>query len=234
MKKIILLISIILFCSCHSQKKMSLRQMNDYLLKNNKVDFGSLEPIELKGMKDALTKYRLLAAQSCHINFNKKYSQIYIEDGFQDQDAVYNGIIIIDNKDVCEMTTSNYKLKIDSLSYNKIEDGNFVLFTKEISMETFKKKNLNEYFRYELVIQNKTDSLKECLLIDEYTPKPIISTNSYYFLNGKVNSYETIKINYIDIRNGIEGIPYFKEAKKQEFTKCINKLDILKINTSSK
>lgn len=206
--------------------------MNDYLVNNNLVPFNtsSLDSVESKGMKEALSKYRLLGAQSCHINLGKKYSNIYIEDGFNDQHGYYNGIIIMDNKEVCEITTSPYKLNVDSLSYTKINDGNFVLYTKRVSMEDFKKKYQNEYFRYELVIQNKTNDLKKCLAIDEYTPKSIIHAKNYYFTDKKINSYGIVRIEYSEVKNGIEGIPDFTEDKKKHFIECINKLNILKIS----
>ncbi|MFN1217153.1 hypothetical protein ACKW6Q_09220 [Chryseobacterium kwangjuense] len=204
--------------------------MNDYLVKNNYVPFSnsSLDSVESKGMKDALTKYRLLGAQSCHINSGKKYFQIYIEDGFNDQYGYYNGIIIMNNKQVCEITTSPYKLNLDSLSYTKVNDGNFVLYTKKVSMDNFKKKYLDEYLRYEIVIQNKTNDLKKCLALDEYTPKSVIYTKSYYFVDKKINNYGIVRIKYNDIKDGIEGIPYFTEEKKKSFIKCINNLNILK------
>lgn len=227
MKKIILLISVILFCSCHSQKKMSIRQMNEYLLNNNQVNFGSLDSTELKGMKNALTKYRLLAAQSCNINSNKKYSQIYIEDGFQDEEGFYEGIIITNNNDVCKMTNNLHKLKTDSLSYTKTEEGNFVLFTKKISIENLKKQSLDEYYRYQLVIQNKVNNLKKCLITDEYIPKPSIYAKNYYFSSGKIHSYGTIRIKYSEIKDGINGeIPYLKKDKEKAFLECINSLNI--------
>ncbi|WP_299179039.1 hypothetical protein [uncultured Chryseobacterium sp.] len=227
MKKIILLLNMILFYSCLSQEKKSLKQMNDYLLNNNYVSFGDLDSIELKGMKTALSKYRLLGAKSCNINPDKKYSHIYIEDGFHDEEGFYNGIIVVNNKDVCEITDSHYKLRADSLSYTKIKDGNFVLYSKKVSMEDFKKKYLNEYFRYELVVQNKASDLKKCLAIDEYTPKPSIYVQNYYFADKKVNNYGTVKIKYEEIKDGIEGIPYLKEDKKKEFIDCIGRLNIV-------
>lgn len=217
MKKIILLLSVILFYSCLSQEKKSLKQMNDYLLNNNYVSFGNLDSNELKGMKTALSKYRLLGAKSCNINPDKKYSHIYIEDGFHDEEGFYNGIIVVNNKNICEITNNHYKLKNDSLSYTKIKDDNVVLYSKKVSMEDFKKKYLNEYFRYELVVQNKASDLNKCLAIDEYTPKPSIYVQNYYFADKKINNYGTVRIKYEEIKDGIEGIPYFKEEKKKEF-----------------
>jgi len=41
-------------------------------------------------------------------------------------------------------------------------------------MEDFKKNYTDEYFRYEIVIQNKVNELNKCLTIDQYTPKAII------------------------------------------------------------
>lgn len=200
--------------------------MNEYLLNNNYISFGDLDSNELKGMKDALTANRLFGANACHINPDKKYAHIYIEDGFNDEDADYDGIIIIDNKAVCAVTTNPNKLKIDSLSYTKIMDKHN-LYAKIVSMEDFKKKYINEYFRYELVIQNKVRDLKKCLEIDEYTPKPRIYARSYNFTNKKVNIYGIVRINYNDIKDGIEGLPNFNEEKKKEFMDCINNLGII-------
>lgn len=232
MKNIIILLSTVLFTSCFSQNKISLRKMNDFLVKNNYVPFNnsSLDSVESKGMKDALTKYRLEGAQSCNINSGKKYSHIYIEDGFNDQHGYYDGIIIMNNKNACEITTNPYKLKIDSLSYTKVNDGNFVLYTKKISMEDFKKKYLDEYFRYEVVIKNKANDLKKCLAIDKYTPKSIVYADSYYFTDKKINQYGTVRIKYTEIKDGIEGIPDLTEEKKKSFIECVNNLNILKVS----
>lgn len=202
--------------------------MHNYLLEKNYVPFNNsyLDSTESKGMRDALTKYRLLGAKACSINPDKKYSNIYIEDGFHDEEGFYNGIIVVDNKVVCEITNSHYKLKIDSLSYTKVEDGNFVLYTKKVAMEDFKEKYLNEYFRYELVIQDKADDLQKCLAVDRYTPKPFIYAQSYYFADKKANSFGTVKIDYEDIKDGIEGIPYLRKEKEKEFMDCIKSLNI--------
>ncbi|AYZ12432.1 hypothetical protein EGY05_11070 [Chryseobacterium arthrosphaerae] len=232
MKKNVLLLSIVLFLSCHSQEKISLTKMNNDLLKQNLVPFNSsyLDSIENKGMKDALSKYRLLGTKSCNINPDKKYYNIYIEDGFDDEQGFYNGIIIVDNKNICEVTTSPYKLRMDSLSYTKkIEEGSFALFTKKISIEDFKNKYLDEYFRYNLVTQDKVIGFEKCLAIDEYTPKSIVHTRNYYFAGKDIKIYK-VPIKYNEIKNGIEGLPYFKEDKKKEFIECINKLNILKIS----
>ncbi|MGG5207299.1 hypothetical protein ACQWU4_00015 [Chryseobacterium sp. MIQD13] len=226
MKKIVLVLIITLFHSCFSQQKESLMNMNEYLLNN-------LDSNETKGIEDAIAKYRLLGAKSCKINPEKKYSSVYIEDGFHDEEGFYNGIIILDNKDVCEITNSPYKLNIDSLSYAKVKDGNFVLYTKAISMEDFKKNYANEYFRYEIVIQNKVNELNKCLAIDQYTPKPFIYAKSYYFINKKINNYGVIRIKYSEIKNGINGeIPYLKPDKEKAFLECINNLKILKIQSN--
>ncbi|CAM3178625.1 hypothetical protein DRF59_12930 [Chryseobacterium flavum] len=229
MRKIIVLFTIIVFYSCQSQEKISLQQMNEYLLNNNFISFGQLDSIESKGMKEALTRHRLLGAQSCNIIPNKKYSHIYIEDGFNDQYGYYNGILVMDNKDVCEITTSSYKLNVDSLSYTKIKDGNFILYTKKTSIEDFKMKYPDEYFRYEIVVQDKVNDLKKCLASDPYTPKPRIHVRSYYFADKKLKNYELIQMKYTDIKDGVIGIPYFKEEKKKEFIDCINNLNILKV-----
>jgi hypothetical protein len=227
MKKIILVLSLILFHSCFSQEKKSLKQMNEYLLNNNLVPFGIsyLDSKEINGMKNALTAYRLLGTKACNINPNKKYSHIYIEDGFNNEQAYYDGIIVIDNKNICEITTNPYKLRTDSLSYTKIMEKKD-LFAKKVSMEDFKKNYVNEYYRYELAIQNKVNDLKKCLAIDKYTPKPLIDTKSYYFTDKKIVNFGSIKIDYNYIRNGLDGLPYFKEDKKKEFTECINNLNI--------
>lgn len=233
MKNFVLLLIITLFFSCHSQEKLSLIKMNDDLLKKNLTPFNNsyLDSLESKGMKDALLKYRLLGAKSCNINSDKNYSNIYIEDGFHDEDGFYNGIIVVNNKDVCEITDSHYKLEIDSLFY-KVKDGNFVFYTKKLSMEDFKNKYPDEYFRYELVTQGKVNDFEKCLAIDEYTPKSIVYARNYYFAGKEIKTYN-LPIKYSDIKNGIEGLPYFNENKKKEFIECINKLNILRINSSN-
>lgn len=202
--------------------------MNDFLLKNNDVyyDITYKDSTTINGIKKTLTKYRLSGAQSCNMNSDKKYSQIYIEDGFHDVDGFYNAFIIIENNDVCEITNSDYKLAIDSLSYTKVKDDDFVFYIKKISMKDFKKKYLDEYFRYQLVVQNKVNDLKKCLAIDQYTPKPYVYAHNYYFADKKINSYGTIKIKYNEIKDGIEGIPYLTEDKKKEFMDCVRNLNI--------
>ena len=94
MKNIIFLFSFILFFSCNSQQKNSLTKINNDLLKKNVVPFNNsyLDSIEYKGTIEALTKYRLLGAKSCNISSDKKFSNIYIEDGFHDEEGFYNGI----------------------------------------------------------------------------------------------------------------------------------------------
>lgn len=235
MKNFVLLLIITLFFSCHSQEKLSLIKMNDNLLRKNLIPFNNsyLDSSESKGMKDALLKYRLLGAKSCNINSDKKYSNIYIEDGFHNEEGFYNGIIVVNNKDVCEITDSQYKLEIDSLFYTKVKDGNFVFYTKKLSMEDFKNKYANEYFRYELVTQSKVNAFEKCLAVDQYTPKSIVNARNYYFAGKGIKTYN-LPIKYSDIKNGIEGLPYFKEDKKKEFTECINKLNILEIHNSSR
>ncbi|MEJ5051778.1 hypothetical protein WH221_18250 [Chryseobacterium culicis] len=223
-----ILLYIMLFTSCLSQSKSSLKEINQNLLNNNDVSFNSsyLSPQENEGMKNALTKFRLLGIESCNINPEKKYSRIYIEDGFHYEDGFYDGIIIFDNKDVCEITISPYKLRIDSLSYKKVKYGNFIFYTKKKSIEDFKKNNLNEYYRYQLVIENKIDELKKCLEVDELTPKPIVFTKNYYMLGKQFNSYGAVKINYNDIKDGVKDIPYFKKENQKKFMDCIGNLNI--------
>lgn len=231
MKNLVLLSGIIFFFSCHSQEKISLRQMNDNLLKNNFVyyDITYKDSVTIKGIKNILSIYRLSGTQSCGINSSKKYSNIYIEDGFHDEEGFYNGIIIVDNKDICEVTTSHYKLQVDSLSYTKVKEKNEIVFySKKLSIEDFRNKYLDEYFRYELVHQNKMDAFEKCLAIDKYTPKSVIYARSYYFDGKEIKTYK-VPIKYNDIKNGIEGLPYFNEDKKKEFKECINNLNILKI-----
>ena len=229
MKNYILLLYLTLFTSCLSQNKVSLKEANQNLLNNDNVPFSNsdLSHQENEGMKDALAKFRLLGAESCNINSKKKYSHIYIEDGFHNEKGFYNGIIIIDNKDVCEITTSPYKLKIDSLSYTKVKNDNLIFYTKRISMVDFKKNNLNEYYRYKLAIENKVGALNKCLAIDEYTPKPIVFTKSYYITGKKINNYGAIKINYNDIKDGVEDIPFLKKENQKKFMDCIGNLDIM-------
>lgn len=236
MKNIVLLFSIILFSSCNSQEKISLRQMNENLLKD-KNSFTYRDSATIKIITEGYKVFRLLGVRSCDMNPDKKYSQIYIEDGFHDEEGFYNGIIIIDNKNVCEVTTSPYKLHRDSLSYTKFKErdisyGEIVFYTKKLSMEDFKKKYFNEYFRYELVTQDKVNAFEKCLAIDQYTPKSIVYARNYYFAGKGIKTYN-LPIKYNDIKNGIEGLPYFKEDKKKEFTECINELNILKIHNFS-
>lgn len=234
MKNIFLSLSTILFFSCHSQEKISITQVNSSLLAKNEFYYDPInfDSIEIAGVKSNLTKYRLLGAKSCNISSDKKYSNIYIEDGFHDEEGFYNGIIVVDNKDVCEITESHYKLKIDSLSYTKVHDGNFVFYTKKLSIEDFKNKYIDEYFRYEMVTQDKVEAFEKCLAIDQYTPKSVVYARNYYFAGKGIKIYN-LPIKYNDIKNGIEGLPYFMEDKKKEFTECLNKLNILKINSSN-
>lgn len=230
MKKVILLLNIILFYSCLSQQKKSIRQVNDYLLNNNYSSLGELDSIQLQGMKNAISKYRLLGKESCNINPDKKYSHIYIEDGFHDEEGFYNGIIITDDKNICEVTTSPYKLRKDSISYTRFKEKNGIIFyTKKLSAEDFSNNYVDEYFRYELVIQDKVNAFEKCLAIDQYTPKSVIYARNYYFAGKGIRTYN-LPIKYSDMRNGIEGLPYFKEDKKREFIECINELNILKID----
>lgn len=232
MKNIFLLFSIILFSSCNSQEKISLRQMNENLLKDEN-SFTYRDSATIKILTEGYKIFRLLGAKSCDINSDKKYSQIYIEDGFHDEEGFYNGIFIIDNKNICEVTTSPYKLRQDSLSYTKIKEKNEIVFyTKKLSIEDLKNKYSDEYFRYELVTQDKVEAFEKCLAIDQYTPKSIVYARNYYFAGKGVKKYN-LPIKYSDIKNGIEGLPYFNENKKKEFIECINKLNILKINSSN-
>ncbi|MCJ7932436.1 MAG: hypothetical protein MUW56_02060 [Chryseobacterium sp.] len=232
MKNILLLFSIILFSSCNSQEKISLKQMNENLLKD-KNSFTYRDSATIKILTEGYTIFRLLGAKSCNIYTDKKYSNIYIEDGFHDEEGFYNGIIILDNKNICEVTTSPYKLRQDNLFYTKIKGKNEIVFyTKKLSIEDFKNKYPDEYFRYELVIQDKVNALEKCLAIDKYTPKSIVYARNYYFAGKGIQTYN-LPIKYSDIKNGIEGLPYFKEDKKKEFIECINKLKILKIHNSS-
>ncbi len=181
--------------------------------------------------------FRLLGAKFCDINPDKKYWKIYIEDGFDDEEGFYNGLIIVDDKNICEITTSPYKLRQDSLSYTKVKEkdityGEITFYTKKLSMEDFKTKYANEYFRYALVTQSKVNAFEKCLAVDQYTPKSIVNARNYYFAGKGIKTYN-LPIKYDDIKNGIEGLPYFKEDKKKEFTECINKLNILEIHSSS-
>lgn len=227
MKNIFVLLSIMLFFSCHSQRKISLVQMNKYLLSNNYISFGDLDTTELRDMKDALKSNRLLGSKACNINSTKKNSFIYIEDGFSNEHAVYNGIVVVDNKDVCEITSDTNKFKLDSSSYIKIKEKND-LYARKVSMEDFKKEHIDEYFRYQLVIQNKVDDLKKCLMIDEYTPKSPTSLKSYYFANGKIEKfYVPFEYYFTFKKNGMDYLPYFKEDKKREFVNCIQNLNII-------
>ncbi|MET3530562.1 hypothetical protein ABID31_001861 [Chryseobacterium flavum] len=230
MKNFILFLNLLLSIGCSSQNKISFREMNDDLLKNNHIyyDVTYKDPVTVKGIKNTLSKYRLSGLKSCNINPDKKYPNIYIEDGFHDEKGFYNGMIIMDNKNICEITTSPYKLQMDSLSYNRIKENNFVFYTKKVPKEEFKKKYPDEYFRYELVIQNKVEDFNKCLAIDHYTPKSVIYAKNYFFSGGKLFNYESIQIKYTDIKDGVIGIPYFKEEKKKEFIDCINNLNILK------
>lgn len=239
MKNISLLLSLILFFSCFSQEKKSLNQMNEDLLKSKEIFPFSMtnDSVMIRMLTKGYTTYRLLGAQSCGIKPDKKYSQVYIEDGFHDEKGFYDGIIIIDNKNICEITTSPYKLHQDSLSYTKVKERNILygeifFYTKKLSLEEFENKYTDEYFRYKLVTQGKMDAFKKCLAIDKYTPKSIINARNYYYDGKGIKTY-SVPIKYSDIKNGIEGLPYFQEDKKKEFTECINKLDILKIHNSS-
>ncbi|MBB6332865.1 hypothetical protein HNP24_003868 [Chryseobacterium sediminis] len=236
MKNFFLLLSIMLFFSCNSQGKITLRQMNENLLKDkNSITYR--DPKTIKMLTETYKVFRLLGVKSCDIDPDKKYSQIYIEDGFHDEQGFYNGIFIINNKNICEVTTSPYKLHQDSLSYRKVKEkdisyGEMVFYTKKLSIEDFKTKYHDEYFRYELVRQNKVNAFEKCLAIDQYTPKSIVYARNHYFTGKKIQTYN-LPIKYSDIKNGIEELPYFKENKKKEFTECINELNILKIQNSS-
>ncbi|WP_029292642.1 hypothetical protein [Chryseobacterium hispalense] len=76
MKKVILLLNIILFYSCLSQQKKSIRQVNDYLLKNNYSSLGELDSTQLQGMKNAISKYRLLGKESCNMNQSLNFLKV--------------------------------------------------------------------------------------------------------------------------------------------------------------
>jgi hypothetical protein len=208
--------------------------MNEELLKNNFIyyDITYKDSATVNGIKKVLSRYRLSGAQSCGISTADKYSHIYIEDGFHDEEGFYNGIVIVDNENVCEITTSPYKLRIDSLSYTKgkgkdIAYNEVVFYTKKIFMNDFKEKYLNEYYRYKLVTQNKVNDLKKCYSIDSNTPKTNIYAKNYYFGDKKINVYNLIEINYGDIKDGVVGLPYFREEKKKEFMRCIESLNVL-------
>jgi len=236
MKNIVLLFSIMLFSSCNSQERISLRRMNENLLKD-KNSFTYRDSATIKMLTEGYKIFRLLGAKFCDINPDKKYWKIYIEDGFDDEEGFYNGLIIVDDKNICEITTSPYKLRQDSLSYTKVKEkdityGEITFYTKKLSMEDFKTKYANEYFRYALVTQSKVNAFEKCLAVDQYTPKSIVNARNYYFAGKGIKTYN-LPIKYDDIKNGIEGLPYFKEDKKKEFTECINKLNILEIHSSS-
>ncbi|GEN67602.1 hypothetical protein CRH01_21700 [Chryseobacterium rhizosphaerae] len=235
MKNFILLLSTIIFTCCSSQNKISLKQMNESLLKDNYIYYNTayMDSTLIRGIKNNFLTYRLVGAKSCNISPDKKYSHIYIEDGFHDEQGFYNGMIIVDNEFACEITTSPYKLRLDSLSYNeikiKIKETDFIFYTKKVSIQDVKKDYPDEYFRYELVKQNKVDNLKKCFEIDQYTPKSPVYVKNYYFTNKKIVNYDNIRIKYTDIKDGIDGMPYLKEDKKKEFFDCINQLNILHV-----
>ncbi len=210
--------------------------MNENLLKDKNY-FTYRDSATIKIITEGYKIFRLLGAKSCDVNPDKKYSQIYIEDGFHDEDGFYNGLIIVDNKNICEVTMSPYKLCKDSLSYTKVKEkdityGEIVFYTKKFSIKDLKNKYPDEYFRYELVTQSKVNAFEKCLAIDEHTPKSVVYARSYSFKGKKITNYK-IPLKYSDIKNGIEGLPYFKEDKKKEFIECINQLNILKIHNSS-
>ncbi|MFY7844838.1 hypothetical protein [Chryseobacterium gambrini] len=229
MKNIILIFSIMLFSSCNSQGKITLRQMNENLLRD-KNSFAYHDSTAIKILTEGYNIFRLLGAKTNDINPDKKYSHIYIEDGFHDEEGFYNGIFIVNNKNIFEVTTSPYKLQYDSLSYTKVKEKNeLVFYTKKLSTEDFRNNYVDEYFRYELIIQDKVHAFEKCLAIDQYTPKSIIYAKNYYFAGRGIKTYN-LPIKYSDIRNGIKGLPYFNDDKKKEFVKCINELDILKIH----
>ncbi|MCQ9634978.1 hypothetical protein MP477_08445 [Chryseobacterium sp. WG23] len=234
MKNIILLLNLMLFCSCYSQGKITLRQMNNSLLKNKSLFpySTSSDSTMIKMLTRGYTIYRLAGARSCNIDPDKKYSHIYIEDGFNAERGYYDGVIIFDNKDVCEVTANPNKLDIDSLSYIKGKEkdaiyNEVIFYTKKIEMENFKKNYLNEYFRYQLVIQNKTKEFEKCLNTDKYTPRSSIDLISYYFTKKYIEK-NYIPFSYKDtfIEDGIKYLPYFKEEKKKEFINCISNLNI--------
>ena len=229
MKNIILLFSIMLFSSCNSQEKISLRRMNVNLLRDRN-SFTYRDSTEIKMLTEGYQIFRLLGAKINDINPDKKYSHMYIEDGFHDEEGFYNGIFIVNNKNIFEVTTSPYKLRYDSLSYTKVKEKNKIVFyTKKLSTEDFRNNYVDEYFRFELVIQDKVNAFEKCLAIDQYTPKSVIYARNYYFAGKGIKTFN-LPIKYSDIKNGIEWLPYFKEDRKREFIKCINELNILKIN----
>ena len=214
--------------------------MNEHLMQNKSLfPFSkSKDSAMIKMLIKGYTTYRVLGSKSCNINHDKKYSNVYIEDGFHNEQGFYNGIIIVDNKDICEITTSPYKLRIDSVSYTKVKEkdatyGEIIFNTKKISIEDFKNKYVDEYFRYKLVTQEKLNDFKKCLEIDKYTPKGIVNAKNYYFSGKAIRMYEVIPINYSSIKNGVRGIPYLTKEKEIEFLDCINKLKILKVATPS-
>ncbi|MCB4234733.1 hypothetical protein LDL59_05395 [Kaistella anthropi] len=110
--------------------------MNENLLKDKNF-FTYRDSATIKTLTEGYKIFRLLGAKSCDVNPDKKYSQIYIEDGFHDEEGFYNGLIIVDNKNICEITTSPYKLRKDSLSYTKVKEidityGEIIFHTKKI------------------------------------------------------------------------------------------------------
>jgi hypothetical protein len=127
MKNIILLFSIMLFSSCNSQEKISLRRMNVNLLRDRN-SFTYRDSTEIKMLTEGYQIFRLLGAKINDINPDKKYSHMYIEDGFHDEEGFYNGIFIVNNKNIFEVTTSPYKLRYDSLSYTKVKEKNKIVF----------------------------------------------------------------------------------------------------------
>ncbi|WP_139785359.1 hypothetical protein [Chryseobacterium phocaeense] len=219
MKNFIILLSTILFTGCFSQNKISLRKANDEILKNRKVfpysesNDSTMVNMLIKGY----TTYRLLGAKTCNILPDKKYSHIYIEDGFNVESGQYSGVIIIDNTNICEIEANKNNLRADILSYTKIQEDYITFFTKKISKDDFKKKYLDEYFRYEIIAQNKTKDLQKCLAIDKFTPKPIIYAASYYFAAKKINNYGTVRIKYNDIKRWHRRNPLFYGGKKEKF-----------------
>ncbi|WP_454046381.1 hypothetical protein [Chryseobacterium sp. Marseille-Q8038] len=79
-----ILLCIMLFTSCLSQSKSSLKEINQNLLNNNDVSFNSsyLSPQENEGMKNALTKFRLLGIESCNINPEKNIHVFILKTDF--------------------------------------------------------------------------------------------------------------------------------------------------------
>ena len=230
MRKILLLLNVFLISFCLAQKKITLKKFNEHQLSNE--NFSYLDSVETIGVKQAFTKIRLEGAKSCGINPHKKYSEIYLEDGFHDEIGYYDGIIKVENS-ICEITTNPYKLAIDSLSYKKVKINNFLpIYIKRISKDEFKTKYKNEYFRNELVNQNKTIDFNKCLSIDKFTPKSAVYVKTNKFTDGNYTFYNDIKIKYSELKDGIYGIPYLKDEKKQEFVNCINNLKILEVSYS--